>query len=624
MTRTSPLLLLAACCGAFALAPQAAQAQSQDIPAARVVMPWSDFKAMYDRGQVPDKPPEAAPHAFTLSRVSLAGRATDEAAVFRATVRIDVLKKDGWVKVPVLPGQVALRRARMNGRDAPLYFDGSWYHLVTDKQGAVELDLEFAVKVGENAGEHSFSFPLPQAGALEAELAVAAKDLLDFEVAGAQQVETTQRGGDRVVKALLPARGNLVVRWRKAAEQPGEPGVEEPTAEPRLYAEHHGLIGVSEGVLTCHSVLQYSILHAGVETLSFTLPADVTLLDIKGRGVGDWELIERADRKRVDVNLNFAAEGAYSLEVDYERALPEDGGSVSIPDLQVLGVERVKGWVGVDARSNLEIQAGDTNDARVVDVRELPPAILGQTDWPVLLGFTYRKAGWTIPLEITQHAEVDMLVTIIDQLAATTVLTPGGRRMTQVTWAMRNNRAQYLRVELPEGAVPWSAFVGGRAVKPARAEDGRVMIPLARSQTAGGDLARFAVELVYVEDGVAPDDSGRGSFRAQLPKADVPSTAVAWTVYVPGEAKVKDRSIDGSLRQVRAYTPIDLGGVSMPDATRQVQAQAAMQFESEATAGGVQPVRVSLPVDGLPLYFEKLLVLDETLEVSFDYKGMGR
>lgn len=618
MTRLTALLL------APALALAASRpAAAQDIPAARVVLPWSDFKRIYDQGQVPDKPPEAAPHAYTLSRVSLTGRATEEAAVFRATVRIDVLKEDGWVKVPVLPGQVALRRARMGGRDAPLYFDGSWYHLITDKEGAVELDLEFAVKVGENAGEHSFSFPLPQAGALEAELAVAAQDLLDFEVAGAQQVQTSQRGGDRVVQALLPARGNLVVKWRKAAQQP-QAGPEEPAVEPRLYAEHLGLIGVSEGVLTGHSVLDYSILHAGVEQLAFTLPEDVTLLDIKGRGVGDWEVGTAGPRKRVTVDLNFAAEGNYRLEVDYERALPEDGGAVQVPDLQVVGVERVKGWVGVDARSNLEIQAGDATDARVVDVRELPPAILGQTDWPVLLGFTYRKAGWSIPLEITQHDEVDMLVTIIDQLAATTVLTPDGRRMTQVTWAMRNNRAQYLRVEMPEGAVPWSAFVGGKAVKPARAEDGRVMIPLARSQTAGGDLARFAVELVYVEDGQQPDDRGKGGFAAQLPRADVPATAVAWTVYVPGGAKVKDKSIDGSLRRVQAYTPIDLGGVSLPEATRQVQAQANLQFDSEATAGGVQPVRVSLPVDGWPLYFEKLLVLDEELAVSFEYKGVGR
>lgn len=606
------------CAAALIALPSVALAD--ELGAARVVMPWTDFETLYKKGMAPDKPPEVAPHDYALSRVSFSGRVGEEAAVFTARMRIDVLKKDGWAKIPVLPGRVALRSARVGGREAPLWFDGSQYHLLTNQSGPTELVLEFAVGTYDNAGEQGFSFPLPRAAALEVELAVPGQGLLDFDVANAQQVTTRRQGGDQVMTALLPAQGNLAVTWRKATDDPAQPEV---AAEPRLYAEHHALIGVSEGVLVGSSAVHYSILHAGVETLRFSLPEDVTLLDIKGKGVGEWQVAEGGGRKTVDVALNFEAEGAYSLVVDYERSIPEGGGQISIPDLQLAGVERVKGWVGVDARSNLEIDAGQTTAARTVDVRELPPAILGQTDWPVLLGFTYRKAGWQIPLEIRQHEEVDMLVTIIDQLAATTVLTPDGRRMTQVTWAMRNNRAQYLRIEMPEGAVPWSAYVGGRAVKPAKAEDGRVMIPLARSQTAGGDLARFAVELVYVEDGDQPV-SGRGSFAAQLPKADVPATAVAWTVYVPGEAKVPKRSIDGSLRRVDAYTPIDLGGVSMPAATAQVQRQANLQFESEATAAGVQPVRVTLPVDGRPLYFEKLLVLDEALEVGFDYKGVGR
>ena len=37
---------------------------------------------------------------------------------------------------------------------------------------------------------------------------------------------------------------------------------------------------------------------------------------------------------------------------------------------------------------------------------------------------------------------------------------------------------------------------------------------------------------------------------------------------------------------------------------------------------GAEPVKVSLPLDGQPLHFEKLLALDEALWVSFDYKGL--
>jgi hypothetical protein len=237
----------------------------------------------------------------------------------------------------------------------------------------------------------------------------------------------------------------------------------------------------------------------------------------------------------------------------------------------------------------------------------------------VLLGFKYRKASYSIPLSVRQHDEVDMLVTIIDRAEATTVVTPDGRRMTQVTWSVRNNRAQFLRLDLPDGAIPWSTFVGGRAVKPARAEDGRVMVPLARSQSAGGELSRFAVEMVYIEDGT-PAQGGRTTFSGELPRADVPTTAVAWTIYVPDSAKIKRRSIEGALRQVDWFTPIEVPTAGSNEAIYEVQQAANQTFSSDAMAAGVQPVRVTLPVDGQAMYFEKLLVLDERLNIGFVYK----
>ena len=145
------------------------------------------------------------------------------------------------------------------------------------------------------------------------------------------------------------------------------------------------------------------------------------------------------------------------------------------------------------------------------------------------------------------------------------------------------------------------------------------MVPLARSQSAGGELSRFAVEMVYVEDGT-PSEGRTTDFSGELPIADVPTTAVAWTIYIPDSAKVKKRTIDGSLRQVDWFTPIEVPAAGSTEAIYEVQQAANQTFSSEAMAAGVQPVRVTLPVDGQSLYFEKLLVLDEQLNVGFTYK----
>jgi hypothetical protein len=180
---------------------------------------------------------------------------------------------------------------------------------------------------------------------------------------------------------------------------------------------------------------------------------------------------------------------------------------------------------------------------------------------------------------------------------------------------------------MPEGAELWSASVGGRAVQPAKAGDARVMIPLVRSQAAGGELAAFEVEVVYVETGAAPSDSGRGELSARLPRADAPSTYVAWTVYAPTDAKMLRRTYQGGLQHVEYLSnPIPAQDQNyIETATPEMQQAAANQAAPGGAMGeGAVPVPVSLPLQGKELHFEKLLALDEDLEISFRYRGLRK
>jgi hypothetical protein len=215
---------------------------------------------------------------------------------------------------------------------------------------------------------------------------------------------------------------------------------------------------------------------------------------------------------------------------------------------------------------------------------------------------------------------------LLDETRAQTMWTPEGRRLTSVVYQVRNNRKQFLRLSLPEGAELWSASVGGRAVQPASASDGRILIPLVRSQATGGALAAFAVEVVYVENGEPVADNGKGTFAASLPTADVPCTYVAWTIYAPNDTKLKRRSYEGSLAHVPYLSnPIPTGPVGyIETVTPEVQDQANVQAGGGGLGEGAVPVPVSLPLRGKAVNFEKLLALDETLEVSFDFRGLRR
>lgn len=622
--RNVPLVALLACSLAWPTVVRA------DDPPERVTMKLEEFLKLYESTRKRDEEP---PREGALASARYRGEVVFEdgkptAAVFRAKQHIEVLRTRGWARIPLLPATVALQSAKIGGKEAPVVIEGGFYTLVTDRRGAFDLDLQFGVAVGTSEGQSSLSFQLAPSGATEVELAVPAKEDLDFTVIGAQLSSDKVVGGNRVVEATLPATGSLTVQWQREI-----PEAEKKSA--RVYAEVQALVSLGEGVLRSTTTIQHTILFAGVDKFSYEVPKGMTVLDVRGVSIRDWKLGEDG---KLDVVLNFAAEGSYALVVELERAMPDDAKDLAVPVVSPIGAERAKGYVGIESRGNLEIASSTVEGATPVDVRALPAAILGVTDQPLLFGFKYVGAHPKIGVATGSHADVEVLVTLLDQTRATTMWTREGRRLTAVSYQVRNNRRQFLKLALPEGAELWSASVGGRGVQPAKASDGRVMVPLLRSQDQGGALSAFDVEVVYVDTGAPTDEGGRGSFSARLPVADVPSTYVSWTVYSPEGTKVARRSHEGTLRHVdNLSNPIPMTQVVVqappPDAPQMQQARDFGNLDvGGATTGGAAmgqgatPVQVSLPLSGEATYYEKLLAFGEKeqLEVSFRYRGLRK
>lgn len=605
----SPILALA-----LLFASPVAHAQEPE----RVIMKLDEFLKLYEKNRAEET---QAPLDFAISSARYQGEVQlrdgePYAAVFTAKLRIDVLRGKGFVKVPVLPATVALESAKIGAVEADVVIENGFYTLVTAQRGALILDLTFGVGVTSAEGASGLSFQLVPAGATTAQLSVPAREDLDFTVTSAKLQSDKVVGDKRVVEATLPSTGSLAIQWQreipKAAQQAA-----------RVFAEVHTLVGLGDGLMRATTTVQYTILFAGVDRLQLKVPKGMQMLDVVGNGVRDWKLDEAGT---LNVTLNYAAKGAYPLRFEMEKVIGPQAVDLSAPIAVPVGVDRTKGFVGVESRGNLEIKAGTVAHATPVDVRALPAAILGITSQPVLLGFKYLGGDVEIPLAAAQHEDVDVLVTLLDETRARTMWTPEGRRLTSVKYRIRNNRRQFLRLALPKGAELWSASVGGRAVQPAKASDARVMVPLVRSQAAGGELAAFEVEIVYVEAGAAPSSRGRGEFRAELPRPDAPSTYVAWTVYAPNEAKVRKLTVDGTLRRVKYLSnPIPAEDMNYVQAANpEVTAQASQQANAGSLGDGAVPVQVSLPLQGRELNFERLLALDEALEVHFKYRGLRR
>ena len=108
-----------------------------NLPDSTVVLPWNDFQTLYQKGQAPEKLPPVAPRDYTLDNATytgrLVGKEDDAFGSFTLTLKGRSNKTEGWTVIPVLSTATALRSARMDGKDAPIFLQGGYYTLITNK-----------------------------------------------------------------------------------------------------------------------------------------------------------------------------------------------------------------------------------------------------------------------------------------------------------------------------------------------------------------------------------------------------------------------------------------------------------------------------------------------------------
>jgi hypothetical protein len=315
-----------------------------------------------------------------------------------------------------------------------------------------------------------------------------------------------------------------------------------------------------------------------------------------------------------------------------------------------LGTERQRGSVGIEALTNIELSFNKLNEASAIDVKQLPQQIWWSAKNPVLLAFKYLKIPYGVIVDVTKHEEVPVLVATIDSANYITLYTDEGKVLTKATYQVRNNVKQFVRLSLPKGAELWSSFVSGKPVKPAKDKEGRILIPLEKSQVQADALTQFPVEIVYLLKGAKLHLLG--GVNLQLPQLDIPQSELLWSVYLPkefnyhrfsGDVKLARKEYLLPIQQMVTYDKAEEGAwrerqavplrkaakadllFSGQQSADQVSSRVLMEEEKfveglrGAQAKGVLPIKIDIPETGKLYRFTKLLVTDEKPHFSVFY-----
>jgi hypothetical protein len=500
----------------FILSVVVGSAQNPITAEGWVVLPVDDYRALRHAAFPVERAPEPPPVEATLSRIDYELKVEGDLASGVARLTIDVIK-DGWVRVSV-PGGLLIRETRLDGQPVSLVAGTSEKgqsasYLLLSRTGRSVLTLGIVAQVSSVAGTEMLRLPVHTSAVSRAALVLPGKSDsgLDMRINGGLLLERADTaGGSRWV---AHGRGNeaLTFAWKRRVE-------DQRAIQPlRLRAALTQLVGLGEDTTQLSAEVQLEVLQGLAKEVRLQLPEQFTVDQVSGVMVADWEV----SAKELIVTFLEPLLQTTRFTLNGEVRLARDG-QLDIPLIRLSAAERETGGLAVEV-----LGAGEIKDRQSAGLEEAEAADLGQLiasrQSPSLIAFRLRPAEGKSPrslsVRVARYTTQAVLTANVEEAAYRVLITEEGKMLIQARLAVRNNQRNFLKLNLPASAQLWSVAVAGRPIRPGRAPDGSLLVPLEKTRS-GEESPAFVVEVMYRDQ--VPSWGEKGRARLSLLTLDMP------------------------------------------------------------------------------------------------------
>ena len=269
--------------------------------------------------------------------------------------------------------EAALKSAKLDGKSALLIPHPNekgekhqlhQYDVVLNSSGAhvLEIALEVPARVAGPSGDFTLSLlPVPS-GRLSFELPSGATTV---RINGADSgFRRRPDGGKEWIDVAIASAGNFTIAWQPAQEAGSVARSIESTGKTLLVLDDAGLRTVSQ--------FSVQIRQGNVSELSFGLPSNSKLRDIRGSDVAGWKLEGNDPARKLIVSLRRSVTGTTDVDLDLFQplAVGESPVSVSAALPAPLGVVRETGTVALTAGPQFEVRGPNLPSSTRIDARE--------------------------------------------------------------------------------------------------------------------------------------------------------------------------------------------------------------------------------------------------------------
>lgn len=431
----------------------------------------------------------------------------------------------GPLDLPLLDSAVAVRSVSVDGQPAALAqgADG-WLHL------DLELDRPREVRVLASAATPS--------GSLDLKLAGASRRVVQVRGPWEASEEGAVRSGSRLDGG---APDHLRLSWKPAGARPPQGTL--------LRAEEATALRLDATGVEATAILRYRVIHGSLDSVSFRLPAGADALDVRGDGVLGVERQGEAVR----VRLARPVSDKIDLHVNY-RAPPLDTTASALP-LPWAESAATQGWAtllrGDEGQFVPEAEVG----AEAVSARDLPGWAQGLSEGDPIASYRLIGEGPSLSARVVHWEPIEGPPTVIDEARYEVAAAAHGREILRVRYQVRNDRRQFLRLDLPDQLQLISATVAGHAVQAARDAEGHLLIPLEKSVETMEGLVTFPVDIAFWD--AEPAWERRGRRTLLTPTVDAPIAYARWELVLPPGYDGRPRS--GNATPVADWSSRDRG-----------------------------------------------------------------
>ncbi len=366
--------------------------------------------------------------------------------------------------------------------------------------GSFRLPFRLAAPGSGTAGEATLSPPVV-AGSQEDRglFAVSAPKALSLSTVERQKMSSadvealfksgimTQVGADTAIPLTYSYReGPASVKVRMEAKK----------TEIDVLAQH--LVEVSDGGIKLTHLLDYEVLYAAVDHLSFTAPSSLDgALKVEAKEKKEVRKVSSDQGRTVwEVVLQAPALGGVSLTVTHEEMKALEPGKpfqYAVPIVHARDAREKQGFVALRKEGTLEIVPRPAG-MEAVDTADLPDKLRrGQ----IYGAFRYFTPDPSLSLSLTRYEFQPLATTVVNLLRMKSVLSEERRLKTRATLIVQNTERQYLELKLSPEASILSISVAGKPEQPRKRQEGAGT--LVRIPPSAGPGGAFPVVVVYEE-----------------------------------------------------------------------------------------------------------------------------